>query len=76
MIKKDNNLIIKSEDKCDIKYACLEKENHCCYIEKSIDNELLFITYQNRKCNYFAKYGDSKFCMCPIRKENYKKYHE
>lgn len=72
MIKNINNLIVKSPVKCDINFACLEKENHCCcYIEKSIGNELLFITLQNRKFNYFAKYGDSKFCMCPVRKEIY-----
>lgn len=75
MLKKINNSIVECADKCDINYACLKKESHsCCFIEKCINDELLFLTYQNRKCNYFAKYGDSKFCMCPVRKEIYKRY--
>ena len=76
MLRKIDNTTIENTDKCDINYECLDNTSHCCFIEKCIGNELMLITNLRRKCNYSAQYGDSLFCLCPVRKEIYKKYSE
>ncbi len=69
--------IIEEAVKCDRKFECL-KEGCCpsCNIQEGTHPKVMFLTKNERFCNYNLRFGGSDVCRCPVRKEIHRKYKE
>lgn len=60
---------------CDIKYNCLsEGGKPCCNVESCVNCSVHFLEKLERDCLYHQEFGFSNVCICPVRKEIYRKY--
>lgn len=61
---------------CAEKQLCLSGPKAvACPVQYMIEEVVLFVDKKNKKgCNYYLPYGLSGICMCPVRKELFKKY--
>ena len=75
MIMKIDKEIVKKTTTCGKYFNCLNDEKHIlCKVEHCINN-VHFLEWSNKNnCRYKLKFDVEKICMCPTRKEIYKKY--
>jgi hypothetical protein len=66
----------KSTTKCEKDFKCLVDSTYkLCKVTQSLYDKVLFVEcLQESYCNYKMGYGYSNTCICPIRKEIYKKH--
>ena len=82
MAFKVSDEAIKGTTKCSWNFKCLEynKSPKCavnkpmCEVENTLEN-YLFVDWNHEKCHYKLDFGDSFICLCPVRKEIYKRYN-
>lgn len=61
---------------CSLGHACLSNpKEFVCPPQYLIEETVLFVDKKETvTCNYLLPYGLSGVCMCPVRKELYKKH--
>lgn len=70
-----NPEIVQSCTKCLKNHRCLEQEDECLgQITQTIGDIIFTKCSFDINCNHQIPYGYSKICVCPIRKEIYKKF--
>jgi len=74
-IEVSEDVLLKTKC-CKGNNLCLHGElNNCCKIKDCINGQIHFIELIARcYCNNQMSFGDSCFCICPIRKEIFNKY--
>ena len=74
VIEMDKEVLKKTI--CENNFECLNNEDHnYCKVEKSIEDKVFFIeNFNHRDCNNTIPFGKSDICICPVRKEIFKKY--
>ncbi len=73
-----DELILKETTRCSKDFSCLKNENDPCLTSKvsnSVNGKVIFISCIEDKCNYDMRFGYSKICNCPVRKEIFNKYN-
>ena len=76
-MKKEIDLeIIDNTKQCPRDFQCLtEYGKPFCSVEEVVAEDVLFIkSPAGITCNYNMPYGDGNVCLCPTRKELYRKY--
>ena len=72
---KIDQTILEKTTTCRKCFNCLTDEKHIlCKIEHCINNVYFLEWSAKNNCRYKLKFGLEKICMCPTRKEIYKKY--
>ena len=79
---KVSDEVIEKTTECSSNYYCLENNNSLkcsanksmCKVESAINN-ILFVDWDHKDCHYKVGFGNSFMCMCPVRKEIYKRYN-
>ena len=69
--------ILNNTTNCSDDFSCLSGNDTClCEVDKYIESEdsVLFIKPMYEYCKNELSFGNSFFCICPIRKEIYKNY--
>ena len=68
--------ILSATKCCKNKVSCLNGElNLCCKVIDCVNGKLHFVeSITNCYCNKKMPFGDSFFCICPTRKEIFRKY--
>lgn len=69
--------ILSETINCKRHFECLINENSKCFkmkVNKSINDSVIFIDCFG-SCNYKVNYGNARICVCPTRKEIFKKYN-
>ncbi len=68
--------IIEDTKQCRWDFQCLNEHGKpICPVVEVIAEDVLFIKCPGGIiCNYIMPHGDRNICLCPIRKELYRKY--
>ena len=76
MNKEIDMEIIDNTKQCPSYFQCLtEYGKPFCSVEDVVAGDVLFIKSPDGiRCNYNMTHGDRNFCLCPTRKELYRKY--
>jgi hypothetical protein len=77
VLEIDQKILTKATS-CSKGFACLNGDNTVnCKIQYCINRQIHFIESSGTKtCNYKMHFGESFICICPVRKEIYKKYRK
>ena len=73
IIKNINKEIIDSTE-CDKSFKCINNQDYLCEVNCCIDNKVIFLKCNDRKCKFKTAFGDDFFCSCPVRLEIYKRH--
>ena len=70
--------IIDETTKCNFYKQCLQGADFpLCNVERISDNDVIFVSKTaSDVCNCVFGFGFSQICVCPIRKEIYRKYRQ
>jgi hypothetical protein len=73
---KVDDSTIKEATKCEKDFSCLyEKGKELCKVIHKVEDKVYFVECQDTEsCFYRVPFGDTFFCMCPVRKAIYNKY--
>jgi len=76
MIMAIDKKVLKQAEKCPFDLKCqICKKNTICCPENMMGRDVLFIKAKNNDlCPYKMPFGYSHVCLCPARKEIYRKY--
>lgn len=68
--------IIEDTKHCRWDFQCLNEHGKLfCSVEEVVAGDVLFIKCKGSIiCDYLMPHGDRNICLCPIRKELYRKY--
>jgi hypothetical protein len=68
--------IVEQAIECEKQFSCLSGNLGClCKARKYVADEVLLIENgKGEKCVYFRSLGRSQMCLCPVRKEIFKRY--
>jgi hypothetical protein len=68
--------ILKQAGACKKDFSCLTGDREkFCEIEECLPDTIYFLKCLNEEtCSYAIPYGSSYYCMCPVRRELYKRY--
>jgi len=73
---KIDDAVVKKTTKCRCGFSCLSKYKGClCDAVSFIGNEMVQIkSNPSNCCNYHIVFGNTHFCLCPVRSELYQRY--
>ena len=71
-----SDAIIEQATKCDRRFSCLTGNlEGSCRTRKCVADEVLFVEDgKDEACAYLRSFGSSQICLCPVRKEIYRRY--
>jgi hypothetical protein len=71
-----NDAVIGRATKCERAFSCLtDNLEGSCRVRKYVSDEGLFVEDgEDEACAYLRVFGSARLCLCPVRKEIYKRY--
>jgi hypothetical protein len=71
-----SDAVIEQAIKCERAFSCLAGNlEGSCRVTKYIADEVLFVEDGNGEaCAYLRVFVSARLCLCPVRKEIYKRY--
>ena len=71
-----SDTVIEQATKCERVFSCLSGNlEGVCKVRKYVADEVLFVEDgKGEDCVYLRSVGYSHMCLCPVRKEIYRRY--